>query len=103
MPFAVEITQTGKPDVLRETDKATPTPDAGEILIRNKAGAVNFIDTIIRRGEMPEGMMPDLPHIPGVEGAGLVEVLGEGSKASLSETEWRGWGRLVPVGTGPIR
>ncbi len=76
MPFAVEITQTGKPDVLRKTNRAIPSLDAGEILIRNKAGAVNFIDTIIRRGEMPEGMMPDLPHIPGVEGAGVVEALG---------------------------
>ncbi|WP_420583877.1 quinone oxidoreductase family protein [Ruegeria sp.] len=78
MPFAIEISQTGKPDVLRKTNQATPTPDAGEILIRNKTGAVNFIDTIIRRGEMPEGMMPELPHVPGVEGAGVVEALGAG-------------------------
>jgi NADPH2:quinone reductase len=97
MPFAVEITQTGKPDVLRETDKATPTPDAGEILIRNKAGAVNFIDTIIRRGEMPEGMMPDLPHIPGVEGAGLVEVLGEGVEG-FSVGDRVAW--MGPIGAG---
>ncbi|NOD31557.1 hypothetical protein [Ruegeria atlantica] len=54
MPFAIDITQTGKPNVLRKTNRPAPTPDAGEILIRNKAGAVNFIDTIIRRGEMPE-------------------------------------------------
>ncbi|WP_171232947.1 zinc-binding dehydrogenase [Ruegeria sp. HKCCA4812] len=97
MPFAVEITQTGKPDVLRETDKATPTPDAGEILIRNKAGAVNFIDTIIRRGEMPEGMMPDLPHTPGVEGAGLVEVLGERVEG-FSVGDRVAW--MGPIGAG---
>ncbi|NOE17805.1 alcohol dehydrogenase catalytic domain-containing protein [Ruegeria atlantica] len=97
MPFAVEITQTGKPDVLRETDKATPTPDAGEILIRNKAGAVNFIDTIIRRGEMPEGMMPDLPHTPGVEGAGLVEVLGKGVEG-FSVGDRVAW--MGPIGAG---
>ena len=97
MPFAIEITQTGKPDVLRETNRATPTPNAGEILIRNKAGAVNFIDTIIRRGEMPEGMMPELPHVPGVEGAGVVEALGEGVEG-LSVGDRVAW--MGPIGAG---
>ncbi len=97
MPFAIEITQTGKPDDLCKTKRATPTPGAGEILIRNKAGAVNFIDTIIRRGEMPEGMMPDLPHIPGVEGAGVVEALGAGVEgfSAGDRVAWMG-----PIGAG---
>ncbi len=97
MPFAIEITQTGKPDVLRETNRATPTPNAGEILIRNKAAAVNFIDTIIRRGEMPEGMMPELPHVPGVEGAGVVEALGEGVEG-FSVGDRLAW--MGPIGAG---
>lgn len=97
MPFAVEITQTGKPDVLRKTNRATPSPGAGEILIRNKAGAVNFIDTIIRRGEMPEGMMPDLPHVPGVEGAGVVEALGARVEG-FSVGERVAW--MGPIGAG---
>ncbi len=97
MPFAIEITQTGKPDVLRETNRATPTPNAGEILIRNKAAAVNFIDTIIRRGEMPEGMMPELPHVPGVEGAGVVEALGEGVEG-FSVGDRVAW--MGPIGAG---
>ncbi len=97
MPFAIEITQTGKPDVLRETNRATPTPNAGEIRIRNKAGAVNFIDTIIRRGEMPEGMMPELPHVPGVEGAGVVEALGEGVEG-FSVGDRVAW--MGPIGAG---
>ncbi|NOD35634.1 zinc-binding dehydrogenase [Ruegeria sp. HKCCD7319] len=97
MPFAVEITQTGKPDVLRKTSRTTPTPNAGEVLIRNKAGAVNFIDTIIRCGEMPEGMMPDLPHVPGVEGAGVVEALGEGVQG-FSVGDRVAW--MGPIGAG---
>ncbi len=97
MPFAIEITQTGKPDVLRETNRATPTPNAGEILIRNKAAAVNFIDTIIRRGEMPEGMMPELPHVPGVEGAGVVVALGEGVEG-FSVGDRVAW--MGPIGAG---
>lgn len=97
MPFAIEITQTGKPDVLCKANRATPTLGAGEILIRNKAGAVNFIDTIIRRGEMPERMMPDLPHVPGVEGAGVVEALGAGVEG-FSVGDRVAW--MGPIGAG---
>lgn len=78
MSYAIVIPETGSHDVLSKQDQSIPTPAAGEILIRNHAAAVNFIDTIIRRGEMPEGMMPELPNVPGVEGAGVVEALGEG-------------------------
>ncbi|MDP5218020.1 zinc-binding dehydrogenase [Ruegeria sp. 2205SS24-7] len=97
MPYAIEITQTGGPDVLSKTDRTIPQPGGGQILIRNHAGAVNFIDTVIRRGEMPEGMMPDLPHVPGVEGAGIVEALGEGVDGfSLGDrVAWIG-----PIGAG---
>ncbi len=97
MPYAVEITQTGAPEVLRQAERNTPQPDAGEILIRNHAGAVNFIDTIIRRGEMPEGMMPELPHVPGVEGAGVVEAIGAGVEGFTigDRVAWMG-----PIGAG---
>ncbi|MEM7023399.1 MAG: zinc-binding dehydrogenase [Pseudomonadota bacterium] len=78
MSHVVMIPRTGGPEVLVRTDAPVPSPAAGEILICNHACAVNFIDTIIRRGEMPEGMMPMLPHVPGVEGAGVIEALGAG-------------------------
>ncbi|NHI00254.1 zinc-binding dehydrogenase [Oceanimonas sp. MB9] len=78
--YGISITANGTPEVLQPVAFDTPAPAAGEVLIRNHAGAVNFIDTIIRRGEMPAGMAPALPHIPGVEGAGVVEALGEGVK-----------------------
>ncbi len=97
MPYAIEITQTGGPEVLRSVGQAVAQPGAREILIRNHAGAVNFIDTIIRRGEMPEGMMPDLPHVPGVEGAGIVEATGKDAVgfAVGDRVAWMG-----PIGTG---
>ncbi len=97
MSYAIEIPQTGGPEVLRKTDLSIPAPGKGEILIRNHAGAVNFIDTIIRRGEMPEGMMPSLPHTPGVEGAGVVEVIGDGVDgfAAGDRVAWMG-----PIGAG---
>lgn len=97
MSYAVEITQTGSPEVLNRVVRDVTQPGAGEILIRNHAGAVNFIDTIIRRGEMPEGMMPKLPHVPGVEGAGIVEALGKGVDgfAIGDRVAWMG-----PIGAG---
>lgn len=97
MSYAIEISETGRPDVLTKVDRFVPTPAAGEILIRNHSGAVNFIDTIIRRGEMPEGMMPSLPHVPGVEGAGVIEALGDGVEGFTvgDRVAWMG-----PIGAG---
>ncbi|WP_293574229.1 zinc-binding dehydrogenase [Phaeobacter sp.] len=97
MSHAIVIPEIGAPEVLQSQDMPTPTPGTGEILIRNHAAAVNFIDTIIRRGEMPEGMMPDLPHVPGVEGAGVVEALGDGVDgfAIGDRVAWIG-----PIGAG---
>ncbi|PSL22120.1 quinone oxidoreductase family protein [Shimia abyssi] len=97
MSYAVEITQSGDPEVLKKVTRAIDQPGAGEVLIRNHAGAVNFIDTIIRRGEMPEGMMPELPHVPGVEGAGTVVALGDAVRglAIGDRVAWMG-----PIGAG---
>ncbi len=83
--------------MLRKVDQAVPQPGAGEILIRNHAAAINFIDTIIRRGEMPEGLMPALPHVPGVEGAGVVEAVGTGVEDLVvgDRVAWMG-----PIGAG---
>ena len=95
--YAIEINKTGGPEVLAGVTRDVPQPGVGEIVIRNHAGAVNFIDTIIRRGEMPEGMMPELPHVPGVEGAGIIEALGNGVDgfAVGDRVAWMG-----PIGAG---
>mgnify|MGYP000138122675 CR=1 FL=1 len=97
MSHAVEITQKGGPEVLERKSQTVPAPGVRQILIRNHAGAVNFIDTIIRRGEMPEGMRTDLPHVPGVEGAGVIEALGEGVDGFVvgDRAAWMG-----PIGAG---
>lgn len=97
MPHATVISETGAPDVLQMQERPAAAPGKGEVLIRNHATAVNFIDTIIRRGDMPEGMMPDLPHVPGVEGAGVIEALGAGVEG-LSVGDRVAW--MGPVGAG---
>ncbi|MCY4314987.1 MAG: alcohol dehydrogenase catalytic domain-containing protein [Roseovarius sp.] len=94
---AIVIPETGSPDVHSLKDKTVPSPAIGEFPIRNHAGALNFTDTIIRRGDMPEGMMPRLPRIPGVEGAGLVEAIGVGVDG-FSVGDRVAW--MGPIGAG---
>lgn len=53
----------------------TPKPEAGEILIKLKAAALNRRDVFIRQGLYP-GIQ--VPSIPGADGAGIIEELGGG-------------------------
>jgi len=96
MTHAIVIPKVGGPEVLKTQDHSRPAPADRQVVIRNRAAAVNFIDTIIRRGEMPDGMMPALPHIPGVEGAGIVEAVGTGVDGIVAgdHVAWTG-----PVGS----
>ncbi|GAB7542060.1 quinone oxidoreductase family protein [Cupriavidus sp. 8B] len=64
----------GGPEVLEVEQQTLAQPGLGEVRLRHEAIGVNFIDTIFRKGIYPVS----LPSIPGVEGAGVVEALGEG-------------------------
>jgi len=72
---AIQIAQPGGSEVLQYVDVETPTPARGEALVRMEAIGVNFIDVYHRTGLYP---LP-LPFVPGSEGAGVVEVIGEGT------------------------
>lgn len=71
---AVTFQETGGPDVLKWSAIDLPHPGPGEIQIRHTAIGLNFIDTYHRSGLYP---MP-LPAVPGIEGVGVVEAIGEG-------------------------
>jgi NADPH2:quinone reductase len=71
---AIQVTQTGGPEVLELVELADPTPAAGQLLVKVEAAGVNFIDTYQREGRYP--MV--LPYVPGQEGAGTVAALGDG-------------------------
>lgn len=73
---AIQITQHGGPDVLTPVDIEHPKPGPGEVLIRTTAVGVNYIDTYFREGIYPR----DLPFVPGSEGAGVIEAVGQGTK-----------------------
>ena len=55
---------------------ATPEPNPGEVLIRNEAWGVNFVDYLMCQGGYQ--LRPDPPFIPGMESAGRVVALGDG-------------------------
>lgn len=88
---AVRITRTGGPEVLDLVENEAPRPGPGEILVRNSAIGVNFIDTYHRTGLYPV----KLPSGLGMEGAGVVEAVGEGvTRFSV--------GDLAAYASGPI-
>jgi NADPH2:quinone reductase len=75
MAKAVRMYQTGSPEVLVWEDYDPGQPGPAEARIRHEAVGLNFIDVYHRMGLYP---LPQLPAIPGMEGAGIVEAVGEG-------------------------
>lgn len=73
MSYAIKMHKAGNSDVLKWEAHEPGIPGADEVLIRNVAVGVNFIDVYERKGEFP---LPALPAIPGKEGAGVVEKIG---------------------------
>lgn len=67
-----EITQFGGPDVLAWTQHPQRDLGADEILIRNEAVGVDFIDTMLRSGQLP---LPT-PSGIGYAGVGIAESVG---------------------------
>lgn len=72
MAKAVQITETGGPEVLRVTDVPDPEPGPGDLLVDVAAAGVNYVDTYHRDGTYPV----ELPLVLGVEGAGTVRTVG---------------------------
>ncbi len=75
MAKAIRIHETGGPEVLRWEVYDPGRPRPGEALLRHEAVGLNYIDVYNRTGLYP---LPSLPAIPGMEGAGIVEAIGEG-------------------------
>lgn len=73
MAKAIRFHETGGPEVLRVEDVAIGDPGAGEVRIRHAAVGCNFADTYFRSGYYPA----QLPAGIGVEGAGVIEAVGD--------------------------
>lgn len=75
MSKAIRIYETGGPQVLKWEDYDPGKPGPGEARLRHEAIGLNYIDVYHRTGLYP---LPELPGIPGMEGAGVVEEVGQG-------------------------
>ena len=74
MPRAIQITAYGGPEQMQLVEVSVGQPGPGEIRIRHHACGLNFIDVYQRTGLYAN----PLPLNLGMEGAGVVEAVGEG-------------------------
>jgi len=74
MPYAIRVHETGGPEVLKWEGIEVGEPGPGQVRLRQEAAGLNFIDVYHRTGLYPQ----QLPFTPGVEGAGIIEAVGEG-------------------------
>jgi NADPH2:quinone reductase len=74
---AVLCTRAGGPDDLEIADLPDPTAGPGEAVVRVRAAALNFFDTLIIAGKYQ--YKPAFPFSPGAEFAGVIERLGPGT------------------------
>jgi len=85
---AILVETTGGPEVLQWRDTEVPDPGSGQVQVEVVAAGINFIDIYQRNGLYPLA----LPFTPGVEGAGIVEVVGDdvGTLEVGSRVAWSG-------------
>jgi NADPH2:quinone reductase len=76
---AAFLETTGGPEVIRYGELPTPSPQAGEVLVRVGAAALNPIDLYIRAGAV--AMPLPKPYVPGCDLAGTVEAVGSGVRS----------------------
>jgi NADPH2:quinone reductase len=71
---AIRVHKFGGPEVLQFEEVPTPSPGPGQVLLQVRAVGVNPVETYLRAG-----MNPDLklPWTPGLDAAGVIEVIGE--------------------------
>lgn len=73
---AVLFHELGGPEVLKLGEAPMPEPKPGWIRMKVHAAGINFADTLFRQGQYL--MKPNLPDIPGLEAAGVVDAVGPG-------------------------
>src|ERR1700690_4106291 len=69
---AIQIKQTGGPEVMELVDLPVPQPKSKEAVVKIQAVGVNFIDVYNREGRYKQ----PLPFVLGQEGAGTVSAVG---------------------------
>jgi len=91
---AVTFSRFGGPEVLEVADLPEPQPGPGEVRIRVAAATVNPTDISFRSGRHSTARLATMgvrpPYIPGMELAGVVDAVGEG-------TNWHPGDRVMAI------
>lgn len=99
MTKVARISATGGAAVLRVEDVEVGRPGRGEIRVRQSSAGVNFVDIYHRKGLYP---LPGFPAVLGVEGAGVIEAVGE-SVEDLAVGDRVAWAGLPAGGYAEAR
>jgi NADPH:quinone reductase-like Zn-dependent oxidoreductase len=75
---SIRIHDYGTPEALFFETVPVPQPAAGQVLVKLHSAAVNPADWKMRAGYFKQYMPLTFPWIPGAEGAGIVEAVGQG-------------------------
>jgi len=75
---AMQLSAYGADTEFTYTDVETPTPGAGEVLVRVHASSVNTVDTMIHAMGSDLPLSPALPAILGMDFAGVIDAVGDG-------------------------
>lgn len=78
MTKAIRFYETGGPEVLKFEDVAVGEPGPGQVRVRHRAIAVNFIDTYFRMGRYPTPLPAGVGSGLGSDAVGVVEAVGPG-------------------------
>lgn len=81
---AVAVRRYGGPEALELLDLPEPHAGRGEVRIRVRAVSVNPADTLVRTGAAQALMQGTPPHILGLDAAGVVDEVGEGTTLGLA-------------------
>lgn len=98
---AVIINEFGTIDTPVLGEMPAPQPGAGEVVIKVRATAVNFVDLLVIGGKYQ--FLPERPFTPGKGPAGIVAAIGEGVSGLkigdrvLAMAEHGGYGELALV------
>ncbi|XP_072322881.1 synaptic vesicle membrane protein VAT-1 homolog-like [Scyliorhinus torazame] len=96
---AVILSAFGGLNKLRVAKKPMPEPQEGEVKIRVKACGLNFIDLMVRQGNIENP--PKTPLVPGFECSGIVEGPGDNAKGFeigdrvMAFVNYSAWGEVV--------
>lgn len=86
----------GGPEALEVVELPEPHPGPGEVRIRVAAATVNPTDTGLRSGAYGSRLQSPAPHVPGMDAAGVVDEVGDGTPWAVGDEVM-----AIVVPTGP--